>query len=219
MHDHTQDATKWEATECVAVSARSRGPQHRGRFRVPVGYGRRRPFRHYVRTLASLEHLHTDHVVLKVQGRSVDSRAMAPALPADFLRGWYDARALLAAEWAPAIVITLLDGPLQYKDILAAAAADSPGLRWGSRHRKLYDSILTRNLQALTRDGLVERHETPGTFPPTVHYCLTDACRELVEAVTPLAEWSARHRDLIERTQSRRTSTRRVRKPARASSK
>lgn len=143
---------------------------------------------------------------------------MAPNYPAGFLRDWYDARALLASEWAPAIVIALVDGPLQYKDILATAGAACPSQRWGSRHRRLYDSILTRNLQALTRDGLVERHETPGTFPPTVHYCLTDACRELVEAVTPLAEWAVRHRDLIERAQSRRTRTGRVRRTTRAAS-
>ncbi len=143
---------------------------------------------------------------------------MAATRPAGFLRDWYDARALMAAEWAPAIVIALLDGPLQYKDILATAGAACPGVRWGSRHRRLYDSILTRNLQALTRDGLVERHETPGTFPPTVHYCLTDACRELVQAATPLAEWAARHHDLIERAQSRRTRAGMARKPARAAS-
>lgn len=143
---------------------------------------------------------------------------MAPTRPVDFLRGWYDARALMAAEWAPAIVIALLEGPLQYKDILATVGAACPGVRWGSRHGRLYDSILTRNLQALTRDGLVERHETPGTFPPTVRYCLTDACRELIEAVTPLVEWSVRHRDVIEGAQSWRTRTGRVRKPARAAS-
>ena len=141
---------------------------------------------------------------------------MAPNYPAGFLRDWYDARVLMAAEWAPAIVIALVDGPLQYKDILATAGAACPSPRWGSRHRRLYDSILTRSLQALTLDGLVERHETPGTFPPTVHYCLTDACRELVEAVTPLAEWSASHRDFIDRAQSRRTRARRARKPVRA---
>jgi len=144
---------------------------------------------------------------------------MAATRPAGFLRGWYDARALMAAEWAPAIVIALLDGPLQYKDILATAGAGCPSQGWGSRHRRLYDSILTRNLQALTRDGLVERHETPGTFPPSVQYCVTDACRELVQAATPLAEWAARHRDVIEGAQSRRIRAARARKLARAASR
>lgn len=143
---------------------------------------------------------------------------MAPKRPAGFLRDWYDARALLAAEWTPAIILALLEGPLQYKDILATAGATRPGLLWGGRHRQLHDSILSRSLQALTRDGLLERHETPGTFPPTVHYCLTDACRGLVEAVTPLAEWSGRHRDFIERAQSGRSRSGRARRPARAAS-
>jgi len=143
---------------------------------------------------------------------------MAATRSAGFLRDWYDARILLAAEWTPAIVVALLDGPLQYKDILATAGATCPGLRWGSRHRRLYDSILTRNLQVLTRDGLLERHETPGTFPPTVHYCLTDAGRELVEAATPLAEWASRHREVIEGAQSWRTRTHRAHKPAKAAS-
>ncbi|MDT0264419.1 winged helix-turn-helix transcriptional regulator [Jatrophihabitans lederbergiae] len=143
---------------------------------------------------------------------------MAPERPAGFLHDWYDARALLAAEWAPAIVGALLDGPLPYKDILAAAGAARPGMRWGGRHRQLHDSILSRSLQAMTGDGLLERHETPGTFPPTVYYCLTDACRELAEAATPLAEWSARHRDVIERAQSRRTRTGRLRRAVDAAS-
>lgn len=123
---------------------------------------------------------------------------------AALLRGWYDVRALLAAEWTPAIVVALRDGPLQYKEILAAAGAARPGLRWGRRHRRLHDSILSRSLQAMTRDGLLERHETPGSFPPSVQYCLTDACREMLEALEPLVDWSVGHRDFIERAQSRR---------------
>lgn len=146
---------------------------------------------------------------------AADENVVAPTCPAGFLRDWYDARALLAAEWTPAIVLALLDGPLQYKDILAAAGAARPGLEWSGRHRQLHESILSRSLHALTRDGLLERHETPGTFSPRVHYCLTDACRELVEAVTPLAEWSARHRDFIHRAQSLRA---RLDRPGRAAS-
>lgn len=138
---------------------------------------------------------------------------MAPKRQPGFLRDWYDARALLAAEWTPAIVIALLDGPLQYKDILAAAGTTRPGVRWGGRHRQLHESILSRSLQALTRDGLLERHETPGTFPPTVHYRLTDTGLELVQAVTPLADWSARHHDFIERAQSRFARTGRAGEP------
>ncbi|MEO7286032.1 MAG: winged helix-turn-helix transcriptional regulator [Jatrophihabitantaceae bacterium] len=125
---------------------------------------------------------------------------------------------LLAAEWAPAIVVALLNGPLQYKDILVAAGAVPPGLRWGRRHRQLHDSILSRSLQAMTRDGLLERQEIPGTFPPTVRYCLTDACRELVEAVAPLADWSARHREFIEHAQAHRSRTSRGVRPNKAAS-
>ena len=33
------------------------------------------------------------------------------------LRDWYSARALFAAEWAPAILLALLDGPLHYKEM------------------------------------------------------------------------------------------------------
>jgi hypothetical protein len=33
------------------------------------------------------------------------------------LRDWYSGRALFAAEWAPAILLALLDGPLHYKEM------------------------------------------------------------------------------------------------------
>lgn len=88
-----------------------------------------------------------------MRGPAADPRIRAPTRPVHLLRDWYDAQALLAAEGAPSIVTALLNGPLRYKTILATTGADSPGLRWGSRHRRLYDSILTRNLQALTRTG------------------------------------------------------------------
>jgi DNA-binding HxlR family transcriptional regulator len=122
----------------------------------------------------------------------------------DFLSGWYDARALLAAEWAPAIVVTLLDGPRSYKETLTAAQESNPSRRWTDRHARLHESILSRTLRAMTRDGLLERQEDATTFPPTVRYRLTDDCRTLLETLAPMADWARAHQPMIDQAQQRR---------------
>jgi DNA-binding HxlR family transcriptional regulator len=124
----------------------------------------------------------------------------------EFLPGWYDARALLAAEWAPAIAVALLDGPLSYKEILAAAQQSNPSRRWSARHDRLHESILSRTLRGMTRDGLLERQEDAATFPPTVRYQLTDDCRTLLEKLAPMADWARDHQPMIDQAQQRRRS-------------
>jgi hypothetical protein len=50
--------------------------------------------------------------------------------------GWYNARALRAAEWTPAITRALVEGPLHYRDILATVRSNIKDNGW-SRPRML----------------------------------------------------------------------------------
>ena len=122
----------------------------------------------------------------------------------EFLPAWYDARALVAAEWAPSIAVALVDGPLQYKDILVAVRRLHPAHRWSERHTNLHESILSRTLNRMTSDGLLERHEASVKFPPTVHYSLTSEFDLLLESFRTVARWSLEHGDLIAQAQRQR---------------
>jgi DNA-binding HxlR family transcriptional regulator len=112
---------------------------------------------------------------------------------ADFLPHWYRARSLIAPEWAPPILVALLDGPLHYRQIKAIVS--SLGVTDGAAkaHRPLHESSLSRTLARMTRDGLLDRHEQVGAFPPSVTYSLTAAARAVLDAAVPLADWAQRN--------------------------
>jgi DNA-binding HxlR family transcriptional regulator len=120
------------------------------------------------------------------------------------LSDWYSARALVAAEWIPAILVALLDGPMTYSHLRATVEASRVAEGWNPRHERLHQSTLTRSLRQLTGDGLLVRDEVPGSFPRSVRYSLTAAARELLEAIGPLRVWAEQHRELVERARRRR---------------
>jgi DNA-binding HxlR family transcriptional regulator len=123
------------------------------------------------------------------------------------LRGWYDARALTAAEWTPAILFTLQDGPLRYRDILLAIRDTNLAGPWTVRHKTLHESVLARSLRRLVDEGMLIRLEKPGAFPPSVHYELSESSRELLDVLQSIASWSERHHGLILRAQRVRRSS------------
>ncbi|WP_306028341.1 helix-turn-helix domain-containing protein [Stappia sp. MMSF_3263] len=53
------------------------------------------------------------------------------------------------------------------------------------------ERVLSHNLKALRRDGLLARHVEP-TVPPKVSYSLTDVGAELIEVMDGLTGWIAR---------------------------
>jgi DNA-binding HxlR family transcriptional regulator len=67
---------------------------------------------------------------------------------ADFLPHWYRARSLIAPEWAPSILVALLDGPLHYRQIKAIVSSRSAGDDGVKVHRPLHESSLSRTLAA-----------------------------------------------------------------------
>ena len=109
---------------------------------------------------------------------------------ADFLPHWYRARSLMSPEWAPSILVALLDGPLHYRQIKAIVSSRDVSGGAVKAHRPLHESSLSRTLARMTRDGLLERHEQVGAFPPSVTYSLTAKARAVLDAAVPLANWA-----------------------------
>jgi DNA-binding HxlR family transcriptional regulator len=62
--------------------------------------------------------------------------------------------------------------------------------------------MLTLTLRGLERDGLVVRTVFP-TVPPRVDYELTALGRTLIDLLTPLANWSNRHRVAIQQAREK----------------
>src|ERR687893_1835348 len=90
------------------------------------------------------------------------------------------ARALDIAgdRWTLLIVRELVPGARRFTDLLEGL----PGI---SRN------LLTERLRDLERDGVVARRELPAPVARLV-YELTDAGRELADAMVPLIRWGAR---------------------------
>jgi DNA-binding HxlR family transcriptional regulator len=109
---------------------------------------------------------------------------------ADFLLHWYRARTLISPEWAPSILVALLDGPLHYRQIKAIVSSRDVSGSAVKAHRPLHESSLSRTLGRMTRDGLLDRHEQVGAFPPSVTYSLTAKARAVLDAAVPLANWA-----------------------------
>ncbi len=86
-------------------------------------------------------------------------------------------------NWSSLIVVMLSEGRMRFSDLRRAVDGIS-------------QRMLTRNLRALERDGLVRRTVLP-TVPPRVDYELTPLGQTLVEPILLLAAWASENRDAI----------------------
>lgn len=85
---------------------------------------------------------------------------------------------LLGRRWSGAIVYSLFQGPLYFRQIAAAV----PGVS---------DRLLAERLRELEAEGIVQRSVHDG--PPTrVSYSLTEAGEELEPMLRSLKEWANR---------------------------
>lgn len=89
------------------------------------------------------------------------------------------ALARVGDRWTLLVVRALLGGPLRFGELAQAVTGVAP-------------NILTKRLRSLEADGILhtERYQDR---PPRSHYQLTEAGRELGEALGVLAAWGARH--------------------------
>lgn len=63
--------------------------------------------------------------------------------------------------------------------------------------RGISDRILTQRLRELERQGLMAREVVP-TMPVQILYTPTPAGADLIRVLGPLAEWGAKHRDVLD---------------------
>jgi len=87
----------------------------------------------------------------------------------------------VTSRWATLILAALLTGPHRFSALHARVGGIS-------------QKMLSQNLKALARNGLVEREVEP-TIPPQVTYSLTDLGRSLAGPLTDLLSWFGRHAD------------------------
>jgi len=83
---------------------------------------------------------------------------------------------LVGRRWAGAILFSLIDGPLYFRELLVAV----PGLS---------DRLLSQRLRELEAEGLIERSVHEGT-PARVSYCLSESGEALKPALAALCEWA-----------------------------
>jgi DNA-binding HxlR family transcriptional regulator len=119
-----------------------------------------------------------------------------------FLRGLYDLRYLFGDKWAPAILVTLSDGPMRRKEILSTISSYSIGEEWSDKHTVLHDSILARTLKKMTEEGLLTRTRYTETFPVKVTYSLKPEVLEILTLAESLVGWADGHPELIAQAQA-----------------
>ncbi|MBP0455721.1 helix-turn-helix transcriptional regulator [Kitasatospora sp. RG8] len=85
------------------------------------------------------------------------------------------------SRWATLIISALIAGPHRFAQLHQRVGGIS-------------QKMLSQNLKALARAGLVDRHVAP-TNPPQVTYSLTELGVSLAGPLTDLIQWFGRHGD------------------------
>ena len=83
---------------------------------------------------------------------------------------------LLGDKWVPLVLWDLTRGPRLYGQLRATVGG-------------IQESMLSRTLKAMERNGLVHREALP-TAPPQCRYSLADLGRSLLPILAELAEWT-----------------------------
>jgi len=86
---------------------------------------------------------------------------------------------LVGKRWSGAILLVLMDGPLNFTGIRELVPDIS-------------DRLLSERLKELEAEGIVERHVID-TSPPRVEYALTAKGQALEPSVRALKSWAQRH--------------------------
>ncbi|QFZ18481.1 winged helix-turn-helix transcriptional regulator [Saccharothrix syringae] len=113
---------------------------------------------------------------------------------------------LLGRKWDMAILAALTARSLHWTE-LRAEVHRYHKKTCGGGDSTLHDSILSRALRRMQRDGLILRVEEAAVFPRSVTYALTPAAECLIEKLAPVAEWAMIHIGSSERRAVTVTST------------
>jgi DNA-binding HxlR family transcriptional regulator len=96
-------------------------------------------------------------------------------------------------RWATLILSALMEGPTRFSALKSKLGGIS-------------QKMLSQNLKALARDGLIERSVEP-TNPPQVSYALTELGAELTTPLVGLVRWIGAHTNQILELQSKHDAT------------
>ncbi len=106
--------------------------------------------------------------------------ACAPGAPGSVCPHFHAAIELIGKRWSGAILCTLTERPMRFRELARAV----PGLS---------DRLLSQRLRELEDEGLVRREVEAGT-PVRVTYSLTEMGRELDPSIRELRTWARRWR-------------------------
>jgi DNA-binding HxlR family transcriptional regulator len=93
---------------------------------------------------------------------------------------------MISGKYKLRIVWDLKDAPLRYSEIRSGL------LRGVTGSQEIAPRVLSRELKALTENGLVHRKDY-GIIPPKVEYRLTAKGRSFVPVVAAIRDWGERH--------------------------
>jgi DNA-binding HxlR family transcriptional regulator len=93
---------------------------------------------------------------------------------------------MISGKYKLRIVWDLQDGPRRYGEIRSGL------LRGASGTSEITPRVLSRELKALTEQGLIDRRDY-GVVPPKVEYRLTRKGRSFIPVIAVIRDWGARH--------------------------
>src|ERR1700688_4293113 len=93
---------------------------------------------------------------------------------------------MISGKYKLRIVWDLQDGARRYGEIRSGLLRGSVGTA------EIKPRVLSRELKALTEQGLIERRDY-GVVPPKVEYRLTRKGRSFVPVIAAIRDWGARH--------------------------
>jgi DNA-binding HxlR family transcriptional regulator len=91
---------------------------------------------------------------------------------------FHEAIELVGRRWSGAVILTLMDKPRRFGEIMEAVP-------------DLHDRLLSQRLKQLESAGLVERRVYPET-PVRIEYALTQKGRDLERALSEVERWAHR---------------------------
>jgi DNA-binding HxlR family transcriptional regulator len=93
---------------------------------------------------------------------------------------------MISGKYKLRIVWDLQDGPRRYGEIRTGL------LRGADGTAEITPRVLSRELKALTEQGLIDRRDY-GVVPPKVEYRLTRKGKSFVPVIAAIRDWGARH--------------------------
>ena len=92
----------------------------------------------------------------------------------------------ISGKYKLRIIWDLKDGPRRYGEIRSGLLRGLDGTS------EIAPRVLSRELKALTEQGLIDRRDY-GVVPPKVEYRLTRKGRSFVPVIAAIRDWGARH--------------------------